>query len=456
MNALFVVIDERSMCDCYQLGIIENNCRNYAFKGRNKHLSFGGIPFVIVIGDDFKLPPLDPGAFPALESKIPSKIKNKKHPNVIPLYNNGRRMFKYLGEDSWSLQRKHRILDNETQLEKTLLGVRGEKHSILEDADAEHLLQYHLQHFTPKERKELYKDALFLSATKNEVNNFNLKCLAGLSSPSNPVAKLHSKTCGKYKRSTTTSHYDKDRNPEYIRLTTGARVFLNGWNPAPSWGLYHGSIGTIKDIVFNETDNPNDKDLPLYVVVDFEHYKGPIFFQGRPTYVPIPTYTRQCDLSYGDTCCERTNIPLQLAFGKTIHTFQGQSAGITQPGKPENQFKRIIVDPGNRKFESHNVGTFYTLLSRITTLGDPNDKMSSAIYFVGENFSSIHRIQNIRNKVNSNELYEMIKLRDKWVEFLENNTNKQKLFSVTQIKNTFGFANSTRYSGNMLKQFCGH
>ena len=124
MNALFVVIDERSMCDCYQLGIIENNCRNYAFKGRNKHLSFGGIPFVIVIGDDFQLPPVDPDAFHALESKIPSKIKNKKHPNVILLYNNGRRMFKYLGEDSWSLQRKHRILDNETQLEKTLLGVR--------------------------------------------------------------------------------------------------------------------------------------------------------------------------------------------------------------------------------------------------------------------------------------------------------------------------------------------
>ena len=346
-NALFVIIDERSMCDCFQLGVIENNCRKFAFKGLNQHLSFGGIPFVIIIGDDYQLPPVDPGAFYALQKEVPSKIKNKKNKNILPLYNNGRKMFRYLGKDTWKLDKKHRILQHDKKLEKILNGVRGETNSTLQDKDAEHLLQYHLRAFTPGQKTEIEKDALFLSATKNEVRKHNLKCLVSLSSRDNPIAKIHAKTTSHCKRTTTALHFDKDRNPEITRLTVGARVYLNGWNPAPSWGLYHGSIGIVKDIVFEENQNPNDKDLPLYVIVDFEHYKGPPFFHNNPTYVPIPRHTRQCDLSYGNTCCERTNIPLQLAFGKTIHTFQGQSVGKVQPHQPKNQFQRIIVDPGN-------------------------------------------------------------------------------------------------------------
>ena len=101
-----------------------------------------------------------------------------------------------------------------------------------------------------------------------------------------------------------------------IRLSRGARVFLNGWNAAPKWGLCHGSNGTMKDIVFEENENPNLCDLPLYVVVDFEHYKGPIFFKDNPTFVPIPCITTNCKLSTKSVCCKRKIIPLQLAFGK--------------------------------------------------------------------------------------------------------------------------------------------
>ena len=169
--------------------------------------------------------------------------------------------------------------------------MRGERNSSLEDTDAEYLLQYHLRNFTPKQKLEIEKDALFLSATKNEVKKHNLKCLVGLSSPDNPIAKIQSQTTSHYKRTTTASHFDKDRNPELTRLTVGARVYLNGWNPAPSWGLYHGSIGIVKDIVFDEAENPNARDLPLYVVVDFAHYKGPKFFENYETYVPIPRHT---------------------------------------------------------------------------------------------------------------------------------------------------------------------
>ena len=84
-------------------------------------------------------------------------------------------------------------------------------------------------------------------------------------------------------------------------------------------------------------------------------------------------------------CCKKTFIPLQLSYAKTIHTFQGSNAGITEEGQPQNPIKRIICDPGKKEFELRNPGLFYTTFSRATTIGDSNDFLSSAIYFDGPN-----------------------------------------------------------------------
>ena len=102
MNALFVIMDERSMCDCIQLGSIERNCREVALQGTNKHLSFGGIPFIILIGDDFQLPPVDKGAFYCFDTKLP-KIQNAVR---LELFENGARNFRYIGKDVWFLEQK--------------------------------------------------------------------------------------------------------------------------------------------------------------------------------------------------------------------------------------------------------------------------------------------------------------------------------------------------------------
>jgi hypothetical protein len=48
---------------------------------------------------------------------------------------------------------------------------------------------------------------------------------------------------------------------------------------------------------------------------------------------------------------------------------------------PTHAVKRIIVDPSSLGFEGNNVGLFYTAMSQATTIGNPDDKMSSAIYF---------------------------------------------------------------------------
>lgn len=141
-------------------------------------------------------------------------------------------------------------------------------------------------------------------------------------------------------------------------------------------------------------------------------------------------------------CCKAVYCPLALSFAKTCHTFQGQSAGPVNQGQQPNAVDRVVVDPGDRKFEGSNPGLLYMAVSRATTLGDcrssnnnkpsssPNTtapagqqqqrSMDSAIYFTGHNMTK-HRALNLTVKATGEE-YKKIGLRRKWVKRIETNT----------------------------------
>jgi hypothetical protein len=72
-----------------------------------------------------------------------------------------------------------------------------------------------------------------------------------------------------------------------------------------------------------------------------------------------------------------------LAFARTIHKFQGLSAGPVDAGKIPNMYDCIICDPDMKQSEARATGLFYTALSRATTFGD-SEGLNSAIYFMGE------------------------------------------------------------------------
>ena len=76
-------------------------------------------------------------------------------------------------------------------------------------------------------------------------------------------------------------------------------------------------------------------------------------------------------------------MTLSLAFGKTIHSFQGASVGKTAPGRPDNAFERILGDLGTRQFGSINPILFYTLLSRATKFVEEEKPETSAIFLKG-------------------------------------------------------------------------
>ena len=123
---------------------------------------------------------------------------------------------------------------------------------------------------------------------------------------------------------------------------------------------------------------------------------------------------------------------MRLAFAQTIHTFQGQNAGPVEPGQPPNAVQKLICDPGTRRFEGNCIGLFYTLLSRITTFGNPLDKFSSAIYFTGTNMNT-ERVLNI-TKNEKGYMYAMAVKREKYVSYLQQHEHSSKMSMKEQNK----------------------
>ena len=58
-----------------------------------------------------------------------------------------------------------------------------------------------------------------------------------------------------------------------LYLCVGAKVYLTKNKMVP-YGLYNSSPGTIKEIYY-KIDSNHKTDLPEYVLVEFDNYKGP-------------------------------------------------------------------------------------------------------------------------------------------------------------------------------------
>ena len=126
------------------------------------------------------------------------------------------------------------------------------------------------------------------------------------------------------------------------------------------------------------------------MVVNFPQYVGPVWDQDNPTistaqtalkfkqsnisfiliqHVPIPVASYRCDKN----CCTCYFVPLEISYARTIHKFQGLTAGTVDEGKIPNMYQCIVCDPDEKKFEGTSLGLFYTALSRGTTLEDDED-----------------------------------------------------------------------------------
>jgi hypothetical protein len=439
-STVALIFDEKSMIDASTFGNAKDNCRQCAHGGIFDKQAWGGIPIIILVGDDFQLPPVLNGAFYALPG------------NRVSLYKTDKTIFQRLGYEEFIscgekvafLQGIKRVNDDQLQLKRILNAVRQEDDNIeLGEEDIQRLLELHIHHprFSREDRKKIEKDAVFVFANKIPRNQTNFTMLKKENLKGSPVARIKSKTINNYGRTVQNNHhYDEDREPSVVKICKNAIVSLTGYNPEPRLGLYHGSVGKVIEIVFNDDESPNDDFLPKYVLVEFAQYIGKEIVQGHPRTIPIIPCTVRCRKN----CCSRTYIPLSLAFGKTGHTFQGTTVGPVPIGHPKNAIQKIIVDPGTRAFEGVNVGLLYQLLGRPTTIGTKEDKFSSAIYFTGPNFNR-ERITNL-TKDAKGKTFKKAWLRLKWVNFLKENKIDISRWDQNNLSELFQWANNTKVS----------
>jgi GTPase SAR1 family protein len=420
-----LIIDERSMVSSGNLCMMEYHSRFGAYRGQKSEQLWGGIPLVIMVGDDFQLPSVDKGMLHIFD----------KYANKTICEMTGERLFAEFAMNTMKLEGTKRQHEDQAYLKELLAKVRAEEgQNQLSTEDAKFLCSYcinNIRRFSESEVRELSEDpnTLFLFANKVPRDNHNNKMLFNQHSKTNPVAVMKTRSIdSKGKQISKSKHFKAGEIPETAQFCKNAKVQISKRNIKPSWGLYNGSMGIVKDIVFEKGHNPNFGDFPSYVLVDFPQYCGPIFLPDHPTWVPITPVELKCKYF----CCTCKYIPLQLCYAKTVHTFQGQNAGPVKNGQQKNAILRLICDPGSKTFEGNNPGLFYTILSRITTLGDIDDKMSSAIYFTGENMTP-DRILNITKGANKHE-FKRVVLRHKWVRFLNDHVQTSRISDSEKTK----------------------
>jgi hypothetical protein len=100
---------------------------------------------------------------------------------------------------------------------------------------------------------------LWLFASRAARNDHNSQKIKQLHSKDNPVAKINALTTSNgSKVKKNDRHFDADHSPPCVNMCRDARMEIASMNHESGWGLHHGPIGTVQDIVFSDTCSPNN------------------------------------------------------------------------------------------------------------------------------------------------------------------------------------------------------
>ena len=415
-HLLIVILDERSLLSTEILAIMSRYMAATLHGGYNRQEEFGGIPLFLLVGDDYQLPPpMALGAFDVFALEHWDQIKRYKElKKKNNLHKIGDEIWKRFGQDVAELAASKRQFEEKDKALMTRLRVghtTEDDIAVLKNLSLKTIKNHHGTKVVQKIREQ----SLFLFANNNPMKAKNEEQLLQLLTETNPLALVKSHSSGCYGGKAVTSHFDNNTIPVSNMLCRKAKVSLTGRNFIPLYGLHNGAVGEVEEIIFHFGENPNLGHLPAYVVVRFPLYTGPIWdklhpkvsyiliyvTQAFPSFlqiiiqsVPIPIVSCRCDGL--KCCCERSYVPLTLAFARSIHKFQGLQAGRTIQGQIPNMYESIVVDPGNKNREGNCPGLLYTAVSRATTLGN-EDGLDSALYFT-EDYSTDERFRNITIK----------------------------------------------------------
>jgi hypothetical protein len=129
--------------------------------------------------------------------------------------------------------------------------------------DKDILLSLHLNggNFTPKQKEYILNKATFLYANKQEhVIEHNWNKIKEIYTAENPVARIPNQTTSKnvtYNGKAKFMRKECNIDP-ILNCCHESRVQLTGKNFEPDWGLFNGTQGTIKEIIYKENETPLD------------------------------------------------------------------------------------------------------------------------------------------------------------------------------------------------------
>jgi ATP-dependent DNA helicase PIF1 len=187
----------------------------------------------------------------------------------------------------------------------------------------------------PPEEKADFDDVLHLLPTRVSVLDFNCRRLVASAKPVLRCCAKHNHKEAKNVKSDDAEGLEKE-----ILLAEGAKVMLtrNLWT---SKGLVNGAQGVVKKIWFDQGSNVRSH-LPAVVFVQFDGYSGPETpaWEGiSPPWVPIVPAVARWETKTGKQLT-RTQLPLMMAWGITIH----KSQGLT--------LEKVVVELGDKDFSA--------------------------------------------------------------------------------------------------------
>ena len=117
-HSLILIVDERSMLDADQLAMMERRMKETIHFGKNifPDEDWGGLPIVLLLGDDCQLPSITPGALASLD------LQHREYsPNCL----HGLQLFKKAGLFHMELSTVKRQDPNEKSFQCILDGLRS-------------------------------------------------------------------------------------------------------------------------------------------------------------------------------------------------------------------------------------------------------------------------------------------------------------------------------------------
>jgi len=286
-NLLCLMIDERSMLSSIILAVAERNIRECAFRGQNSKEIWGGVPVVLLFGDDFQLfPVIDEGAIQGYSkmSDTTQQTPTTRMTTLQLLCQRGTYIFtQIMTETVFSLDRNYRV---KNLAFRNLLGRLRTGEPLREDADI--LSKLHLIYYDEEFKSKLENDdkTMWLFAKNADKDLKNQEMLIHTSKhKNNPIARLDCTydtkrlTNDKQESGACMSHFDHAKYIKHTDICVGARVAISTVNFLPQFGLFNGAIGHVVEIDYKDRPvGPNDKQhyhLPNYVVADFPNLKLP-------------------------------------------------------------------------------------------------------------------------------------------------------------------------------------